>query len=993
MYATHHKTGKQIRILNHTTSTWRSNKSLVWLDDTCELNQSFNRIDIGVVGSSNYEALVNKNILADIIVCIDTDDIKWIYEGGNKKVNILLASKKILDTLGLDFFKDKSINNILCLDELHLLYPFMGSIWDGSKDDACILVGILLRYGTMYNTKLSSINRSMFSLKVHDALPSIPQLYFISQYYVAPQNRRAKEINLCVRKNVENQFIDKIILLNENDYSTNLPTNSKIQQVIINKRLYYDDVIRYINDNIPANSIVVFANADIYLDDTIRHLWSTNLDDKFMALLRYENDKIFGPRPDSQDTWILSSDSVKKRSSQWKYEDLHFSFGVSGCDNAITCEMLRMKYLVVNPALTIKTHHVHDSEIRNYDYETIIEKNVYLYVEPTGLHDMEAVTNLPSQNITTKLSLVSFNRPIQANNENKANTYCTMLEKKERYIFTSSGTNTFAKQLLPIYKFNSIFQTNQGLAYGYDKIYVGPSKKSSEMWAESNLSTLSPSVRVKKGYVVPLPIEYTKSCELYLNYYLPKILLLRSQYGNDGEFWCPNTKPFIEALQLFKWNTKHMPLLSQNENETAFMDEAYVWFPSDNLEVSREEMNALRSFLRESVEEDSVVVCMDEEYINKYFVKELELKYENLKVIFPSTSIERKISAFQTATTMFLYTSNSTQWAWRYIWAMKPNTTIIDIQNEMEMNGEIHHIASACELNHVLHIVPKGSLAPITIKRILESVVTSPTINTVPTIYVPNPLTTEPFYKHSGDSFRELVDIWAERGYVKKEYANCQNVWIHGVGDTLLYDRPNYDWIKQSPTKEQSWKKALFGNPKPIGSNSKPWSFWARRPRLVEDMLCKQYKKTKNIVFYGKIENQVQKSNRTKHDWASCCSEFVMASENEPCKYSEQEYLNNLASAKYGLCLAGFGKKCHREVECMAFGTVPLVAPEVDMENYANPPIEGLHYIRVKDPEDLKDKLNQFDDDVWWRMSEACKKWYKDNCSADGMWELTKKLI
>jgi hypothetical protein len=77
----------------------------------------------------------------------------------------------------------------------------------------------------------------------------------------------------------------------------------------------------------------------------------------------------------------------------------------------------------------------------------------------------------------------------------------------------------------------------------------------------------------------------------------------------------------------------------------------------------------------------------------------------------------------------------------------------------------------------------------------------------------------------------------------------------------------------------------------------------------------------------------------------------------------------------------------------MAFGTVPICAPEVDMENYANPPVEGLHYIRVKNPEDLKEKLSLFDDDVWWRMSQACKNWYKENCSVDGMWQLTNKLL
>ena len=117
-----------------------------------------------------------------------------------------------------------------------------------------------------------------------------------------------------------------------------------------------------------------------------------------------------------------------------------------------------------------------------------------------------------------------------------------------------------------------------------------------------------------------------------------------------------------------------------------------------------------------------------------------------------------------------------------------------------------------------------------------------------------------------------------------------------------------------------------------------------------------------------------------------------MANESEEPRFSEQEYLNKLGEAHFGLCLAGYGKKCHREVECMALGTVPVVSVEVDMESYANPPVEGLHYVRVQNPEDLQKKLAEIDDDVWWRMSQACKQWYKENCSADGMWSLTKKL-
>ena len=86
----------------------------------------------------------------------------------------------------------------------------------------------------------------------------------------------------------------------------------------------------------------------------------------------------------------------------------------------------------------------------------------------------------------------------------------------------------------------------------------------------------------------------------------------------------------------------------------------------------------------------------------------------------------------------------------------------------------------------------------------------------------------------------------------------------------------------------------------------------------------------------------------------------------------------------------GGGKKCHREVECMALGCIPLVAPEVDMDSYANPPIEGVHYLRISSPEDLVNKVKGVKN--WLEMSEACKKWYLDNCSIDGMWKLTKNL-
>ena len=127
-------------------------------------------------------------------------------------------------------------------------------------------------------------------------------------------------------------------------------------------------------------------------------------------------------------------------------------------------------------------------------------------------------------------------------------------------------------------------------------------------------------------------------------------------------------------------------------------------------------------------------------------------------------------------------------------------------------------------------------------------------------------------------------------------------------------------------------------------------------------------------------------------DWASACDDFshpISAIEKYP--YTHRQYLERLANAKFGLCLAGYGYKCHREIECMAMGCVPVVAPEVDMTNYADAPVEGLHYFRAKTPEEAK-AAAAITAERWTVMSAACRDWWQRNASVDGMWELTQRL-
>jgi hypothetical protein len=269
-----------------------------------------------------------------------------------------------------------------------------------------------------------------------------------------------------------------------------------------------------------------------------------------------------------------------------------------------------------------------------------------------------------------------------------------------------------------------------------------------------------------------------------------------------------------------------------------------------------------------------------------------------------------------------------------------------------------------------------------------------------PTIWMPRSV--EGFFGHPGDSFREMVRLWASAGYVNVKEHDGTMVWWEKVGaeGVLLYDRPTNEWRLAAGEAEKEWRLALFGNPKPAGSEKAvPWFFWPRRPSLVENMAsasslveASDYDARDGLVFFGRIENAVQ-ARRRKGDWASVCSEFVLVDGETKYPYTQEEYLERLGKARFGLCLAGYGYKCHREIECMAMGCVPVVAADVDMDSYAVPPIAGVHYLRVNGAEDVEAVLGAVSKDAWTAMSAACKAWWTDNASCAGSFALTKRLV
>lgn len=173
--------------------------------------------------------------------------------------------------------------------------------------------------------------------------------------------------------------------------------------------------------------------------------------------------------------------------------------------------------------------------------------------------------------------------------------------------------------------------------------------------------------------------------------------------------------------------------------------------------------------------------------------------------------------------------------------------------------------------------------------------------------------------------------------------------------------------------------------------NVKPWIFWPRRPMVLEKVLREKGKlnyderKIKSL-FIGNFENSTQqKFRQTNHNWKSALDEYHCTA-GQKHKFTQEEYLMKLRDSKYGLCLRGYGSKCHREVELMAFGTVPIVTPEVSISSYMDEPKENMHYLLVKTPEELKEKVNSISKEKWESMSQACYEWYQRNVYSDNCW-------
>lgn len=196
----------------------------------------------------------------------------------------------------------------------------------------------------------------------------------ITEYFHFSVDERRKEVIGCIKNNIDSGLFDKVIVLSEKDECPCVET------ILTGERLSYKYTFEYANKHLKNNDQVFVANSDILFDKTIKKV---TLDDKTaLTLTRWElnPERLHENMVASQDVWGFQVPiRVPPKSN--------FYFGIYGCDNYIAALLENEGYTLWNPCLSIKTYHIHSSEVRTYEVKPMKPFYNYAFPDPSTIEE------------------------------------------------------------------------------------------------------------------------------------------------------------------------------------------------------------------------------------------------------------------------------------------------------------------------------------------------------------------------------------------------------------------------------------------------------------------------------------------------------------------------------------------------------------------------------------------------------------------------------
>jgi hypothetical protein len=189
--------------------------------------------------------------------------------------------------------------------------------------------------------------------------------YLITSLFNEKRADRMSEYLECLRRNLANDLIEKVVVFFEGDPSTVVNSSKKLSIVPIKDRPTYFDFFDYANRNL-KNEIIIISNSDMYYDDSLRLLESIDFDNLFIFLTRWfvrSGGKVefslnhLEANEYSADTLIFKAPLREFESS--------FKIGTQGCDSRIAHEAAAVGYRVINPCHSVISYHLHISNVQN----------------------------------------------------------------------------------------------------------------------------------------------------------------------------------------------------------------------------------------------------------------------------------------------------------------------------------------------------------------------------------------------------------------------------------------------------------------------------------------------------------------------------------------------------------------------------------------------------------------------------------------------------
>jgi len=216
-------------------------------------------------------------------------------------------------------------------------------------------------------------------------------MILVQNYYKDKNPLRHLEIEKCLKENVNNHHIRKILLLIDTDVVPDT-ISKKIELRRVENRPTYTELFTAANEVALPDEVAIISNSDIYFDNTLGLAENIPADECY-ALSRW--DMVRGElkpfhHSDSQDVWIMRT-PIKEVESD-------FTMGKPGCcsgDSMVSCEVEWMVYQVSLSELFDNFNSLRfrelglDVRIRSYDLATNeIKKNKVVAVTKSGVKEV-----------------------------------------------------------------------------------------------------------------------------------------------------------------------------------------------------------------------------------------------------------------------------------------------------------------------------------------------------------------------------------------------------------------------------------------------------------------------------------------------------------------------------------------------------------------------------------------------------------------------------